>query len=753
MIVPSPGAEQEAASLLAVGNYKKALNCYKALLKQEPCDRYRDAVRDCYIGRAKHLSNKGMYREAVVLWENHSQYCTECSHVYLYINLLLVSGFESKAADIFLNNRDSMVESQILEIEEIFAALLLTGSDELVSIFPEDSILRMHLTFAQQALVAMIERNFDQLENALAAISFRSPYKQLKLILKGYLLQVSDKNSDAEPLEHVPTTSPFYQFAKVVRTALSSPIDMAKSLANLDRVGFELLSGLQGWEPGRQKYFDKLRDLAGRSEPRVSSNLIAEGLPYMDKYSAKRLFYNLLPFYTPARKTFEKLFEPLSVEEEAHIKALASIHKDDKFPPEVWQEYENALSTQPQTPILELKRALTLRHVVDLIDAEHGKDCRCPWFEKNLQLLETSLALDPEDKATYFELVRRCDLPGVEKSGKEFIDKALLVFPEDRDVLVMAIKSARQHGLFSKALQLTEKLLALDPINRFALQYMTDLNLLKAKNLILKEKWGQAETLLQDLATRVPNNLKWLVQLHQALYKYLQGDLSQLQLLVSQGDETDVIHRVKFLLEANKLQIPLAKLERKVWSIATSKLSIRDSVQLLQLIKLMEQYSTDVIWQEIIDRIKSPLKKACYHRLTSSDFATVCEFFAKIGQFNLVKNFINGQPHLKGEPIFLYYAVYNRIKGDAKNIKRSDFELLEQAMSMAEVINDRRTGILIDKLLEESPNVRIHREDSMPPMPSDFREMKEFLSGMMEEAGLDRKKQQELRKLLEKEFS
>ena len=168
----SSNAAEDARTFLTSGNYKKALNYYKELLKKQPCDEHRNALRDCYLGRAKQLSKSNMNREAVVMWENHFPYCPSCDHIYFYIILLLATGQKDKAVSVFLRYQSSLTASQIFEMEEIFAALLLAGDDDFAAHFPAESLIRKHLPFIQKALDALVNHNLKQLELALV---FQSP--------------------------------------------------------------------------------------------------------------------------------------------------------------------------------------------------------------------------------------------------------------------------------------------------------------------------------------------------------------------------------------------------------------------------------------------------------------------------------------------------------------------------------------------------------------------------------------------------
>ena len=64
----APAAQAEEA--LRLGRFKEAVELYKQLLKQEARPEWRDALADAYLGRAKALFAKGLFKEAEIVLGN-----------------------------------------------------------------------------------------------------------------------------------------------------------------------------------------------------------------------------------------------------------------------------------------------------------------------------------------------------------------------------------------------------------------------------------------------------------------------------------------------------------------------------------------------------------------------------------------------------------------------------------------------------------------------------------------------------------
>ena len=60
----------QAEEALRLGKFKEAIELYKQLLKQEARPDWRDALAAAYVGRARALSAKGLFKEAEIVLGN-----------------------------------------------------------------------------------------------------------------------------------------------------------------------------------------------------------------------------------------------------------------------------------------------------------------------------------------------------------------------------------------------------------------------------------------------------------------------------------------------------------------------------------------------------------------------------------------------------------------------------------------------------------------------------------------------------------
>ncbi len=69
-VVSAAALDAQAAEALRLSRFKEAIELYKQLLKGEARQDWRDALAAAYVGRAKALSAKGLFKEAEIVLGN-----------------------------------------------------------------------------------------------------------------------------------------------------------------------------------------------------------------------------------------------------------------------------------------------------------------------------------------------------------------------------------------------------------------------------------------------------------------------------------------------------------------------------------------------------------------------------------------------------------------------------------------------------------------------------------------------------------
>jgi hypothetical protein len=289
--------EAQAAKTLAAGQYRQAIELYKTLLKQERRSEWVDGLAASYAGRAGELAAKGMLSEALVVWRNRASLCGRPLAEGPYVEWLLRAGEHAAALRLLVTSAD-LSPSAIAELETRLAAVVLTAPAEALAQLAADSPLSRHRALALAAIAACARGDQLALEEQLRAIPFRSPYRDLRYLLKSLLLLTEEPTQAAELIARVAAGGPFESLAAVVRAALLTGSRWLAALPALDDEGRQLLLDLKGCPQSRRSLLLNVATMAtldsAPSPGRVLELLLhrQSGLPA----SAAILCRRLLPF-------------------------------------------------------------------------------------------------------------------------------------------------------------------------------------------------------------------------------------------------------------------------------------------------------------------------------------------------------------------------------------------------------------------------------------------------------------------------
>ena len=138
--------EDKALSRFKAGQYKEAIELYKTLLKHSDNSEWRQTLAECYLQRARSFADKGMVKEALVLWENYAQNAAsphegrDC-----YISWLLQTNDMAKAKKALSQLSAQQVDEQYPELAALLGLLIISGKTELQAVLPKDSVFKTHV--------------------------------------------------------------------------------------------------------------------------------------------------------------------------------------------------------------------------------------------------------------------------------------------------------------------------------------------------------------------------------------------------------------------------------------------------------------------------------------------------------------------------------------------------------------------------------------------------------------------------------
>jgi cellulose synthase operon protein C len=492
-----PGAEQAAAAALSAGKFREAAEFYKDLLKHDLRPEWKQGLADAYAGRARQMAAKGMFPEAIALWRTRSQACGLPLLEGPYVDWLAQSGSLDSALPALLTAAHEGPPEQQSARQGRLAATVLAAAPAVLAQIPADSPLMQHHAAARQALAALAADDTPTLEAALQRIPFRSPYRDLRPVLKAMALVRTDAAAAAEIMARVAVGGPFEGLAAPLRVAVQPAPQWLAAWHGLPAAARELVLDLKGCPPAHRPLIEVLAAVPnGPAEAPAGlfkvltqyQKLLPRGLA---RRWALRLWAHMEERRSPA--VFIDAFGHISEQEAVHAHALAAEMRQDA--PEAEHHWQDLAGLLGQQPSQKLRAALILRRLARrLLAAGVADDFVVDWLEK-------SLDLDPDDRSAHLDLIRAWRLLAEPKQARERLEAALARWPEDTALLQQGIELALESGAFKKAATLAKQVQRLDPLNPRVPDLIGQAHLSHARKLIKSHKQAAALRELDQAAT------------------------------------------------------------------------------------------------------------------------------------------------------------------------------------------------------------------------------------------------------------
>jgi tetratricopeptide (TPR) repeat protein len=737
----TPSLATTAEAALGASHYKDAIEQFKELLKHERRPAWLEALAEAYAGRAEQLVAKGMVKEALALWRTRSETCDVPLLGGPYVAWLLQSGQLEQALGLLATMDKLLPEAQALAQTQLAAAVLV-APDALLIGLPADSPVLRHRAAARAALAACAGGDEAALEAAVQAISFRSPYRDLRPLLKALAAQALDPQSAAAALARVSEGGPFEPLRKALQVSLMPGADWLSGLQQLDETARALVLDLKGCpQPQRPLVMDLLAR-AGRtvSTPLELFDVMLRHRHAMEGGIARQVCLRLLPHAPQRLNAFGAAF-PLVAAEQEHVLALAAELKQQSAQAEAhWLRLVTLLGASPGG---QQRAALVLRRLADQ-HARHSSDGTL--CSHALRWLGQSLEFDPADRTTHLRLIRDARRSGKLKHARSRLDAACRVFPEDAQLLQEAVEIALAAGSFKKAAGLAKQVLKVDPINPQVRTLIGQAHLAHARKQIGAHNLPAARRELDEAAS-------WFRGAGE------RGLVTVLQGFAAESDEAgDALLReamallggplvggFRLLLEGKRTRYqpgrdPGELLRRAGVDLAATP-GATDVVALAHALNALPDSDRGV--SAALDALRGMLERAADTlRLAESDDLLLCEALHRHEQAELTYRFAKAALGRWPErPVFVYFEVAARFSASPWRVAERDWKRLKRAFDQARAQGDQRTASRLGKLLSD-PGFGAPQEDRAVDAddleafgPDDVRSVLEMMLGL---GGVDR---------------
>ncbi len=702
--IPSQFLGLQGRQALAQKKFTAALEIFKHLLKRGVKPEWQDLLVEAYWGRARELAAKGMYKEAIVIWENMTRGLGNSVGLDCSIAWLINAGQHLEAAKRFAAAEEQLKEGRVTEeIRAAIAGLIVSGRKDILAVFSPQSCFVTQYQAVQRGLAAYSEGNDDTAREELKKIPFRSPYRDFRWLINALIELDSNPQAAADFLGKIPNGSPMHGFVRAIEPLLLDRPAAMSALAKLDRREREFTAKLTGASQGD---FQLVADLnVAKENPAKLFNLLISHIHQLDREAVQKGCLDLLCRHPDGIRLYEKHFGNLSPLERNRISALASETKGARAEAlKYWEKVTTALDDKGQNRDGQrLDLALVLRRMAKLA-GELGRTDTF-YFDEPHEYLELSLHHDPKDKESYLAVL------SYHKDNKDYqhwLAKAMEVFPEDIDILFAALEDVISRKVFKKATGLAQKILALDPINTRASTMLIETHLAQGRKLATSGKFAQAR---KEMATAAsferPGRQDGIVQLDQGLVELHDHRAEAGQVFIDKGLALaggGVAARFVLVVEARLFYLSQRLKEQYDKDLKGCRTLARGEVQALSG-RINRYRLQGVTWLDEVLALLAPLFKKIVSSGCSVDEArSLCDSLHAIEDFSSLRIVAGmAEKQWPDRPAFLFYRICGEGKGLFRKVSKSDRERLRDAHEQAMRQGDRAVANMIDDVLDDFP--------------------------------------------------
>jgi len=698
--------ETQARKALDAGRFREATEAFKALLKTEKRPEWIESLAQAYTGRAGELQAKGMLPEALTIWRNRATACGKSLAEPAYLHCLCLTGAHAEAFELLVAISDP-ISRQTFEVQLAATALHLPG--DALAALPEDSGLRGHHASAVAALAACCAGDASGMDSALAQIPFRSPYRDLRPVLKA-LDAVNQAPAQALALlARVAADSPFARLADATRLATLPDDAWLPALATLDSAGQQLVLDIKGCPQHVRPVLLELASLgATPSAEKILAIFLRGGRARSPGVEA--LCRRLLPLVMRQTRDIEEYEDRLPTTVGLQIAALnVDVRDKGMMPTDPWIDYVDFLLDEVKGQDAEFSAALILHRLATNNDQDAQRHQMSP---QQALWLEKSLSLDPNNPEGRMRLIRGYLRHEDVKRARQHVETALAATPNDTDALLAAVEIAVASDSHKKALGYAKRLLELDPINPRVRDLLTQAGLAQTRKQIRAKRLDLARKEL-DLA------MPWLVSADSTRTAAVLGALCRegvdgddLLRVASACDADKPLSNSFFLvLEALRLRMEPGTLLRRAELKLPIKPDAADQAQFVRMLDALDD-KEQIIIDKALTHLKKPLTQAADHPLPLDARLTVCEALLRRKAYTALQAHARaGLKDIPRTPIFIYFHAVANCGDEPWTLADRQLDALEVAREQAGKANDLRTAHRLNDLLL--------RADEFPYNPMD----------------------------------
>jgi tetratricopeptide (TPR) repeat protein len=482
--------------------FKEAVELFKQAIRAEPRPDWKASLADAYLGRARSLATKGMFKEAAMVLENTLQAQGTVRDPKLFVSCLIRDSQQQKAAAYLLNH---LPEQESLEA--LTAALLVSVPrlPELApAATPEQRRWHSMAMASRAALAAWCDgATPTEIDRQLNAISLRSAFRPLRLLLKMLITPVDDADRTRRVLETIPPGSPFYLLRQAIAAALlrDSALD-ADTWNRLTPTQQTFVAETVGLTAAASQFLTRLAE-AERSGPGALFSFLLKQND-LSRAMVRSACLNLLPRLPDRVSQFERSFRsfgPLPVVDHQRILALGAENRGNwTAAGRFWAATAAAMTHAGPDHASNLAQGVIYRHLADLAAKHDEIEAEDNSRDPVVFYLQQACTADPDYLPSALQLIGHYREEPSSKDWHQRVEETVKRFSDDARVLQQALDSALARKAYKQASGFARRLLQINAINPSVRRQMIELQIAYARKQMRAKRPDLALKALSEAA-------------------------------------------------------------------------------------------------------------------------------------------------------------------------------------------------------------------------------------------------------------
>ena len=746
--------------------FKEAIELFKLAIRQEPRPEWKESLADAWRGRARDLAAKSMFKEAAMVLENTIASGGPVRDPKLYLACLIRDGQQPKAAAYVFNHLAPSGGGHE-DLEALAAALLVAIPrlpDSTLGATPEQVRWRELAVASRAALAAWCDgAPAEEIDRLLNAISLRSAFRPVRLLLKSLITPPADGDRTRQLLETILADSPFHPLRQAVMIAVRRDTELDADAWNRLTTGQQtFVAETSGLAAPASQFLTRLA-AAERGGPGVLFDFLAQrtDLPQADLRSA---CLNLLPQIPDRISQFEKAFGALSAMERHRVQALtAEACGNWEAAGRHWQSMVAAID-DGDNPGGEarLSQGVILRHLAGLA-AKHDQILADAFFEDPvIHFLERARAVDSDHLPSQLELIghyRKAatsrDSSSPRKSSSKdwhrLVDETVRRFPEDALVLQQALDSALARKAYKQADGFARRLLKLNSINPGVRRQMIELQISYARKQVRAKRTDLALKALTEAsswervdAPSAPLRIvRGLVERrtgtagHAVTTGEAPGDATLREGVALAGGGVAGWFRAR--LEAELMKDNDTSWLHREFIRARETPPTPDAVMaIVSTVSQPEAVENKKAVAALLLGMRSWLQQAAAIDWKPAEFEAVAEMFTRLGSYDLLRDYAEAaRQRDPANPVWRFHAIVARNQGDPYRLTAREEDELDALAKAAVEREDFHMLSRINRFMDGDPSLggdarrRGHRGSADEPEDLDENEIMALFSAAL----------------------